>query len=207
MLAGSFGAATRGRRWWEDEGTRNDEGKEEKSSRHCLGICCGFICFAWLSEIPWRWSLAVAANQCETLSLSLLLTRSFPTSAAIPPSIFLGRASSDFCSLRDFAFYAHNLTCAPWLKPTMMKIISVSPVSIEGFPASLIGLFENIGIILTAGMTFRSRRKKCVSFWFVCLHFGRYRNYDILHVYFVVSSSCSWETPCGELPSRRVYTF
>lgn len=66
--------------------------------------------------------------------------------------------------MRDFAFYVHNLTCAPWLKPTMMKIISASPVSIEGFPASLIGLFENIGIILTAGMTFRSRRKSALVF-------------------------------------------
>lgn len=164
MLAGSFGAATRGRRWWEDEGTRNDEGKEEKSNRHCLGICCGFICFAWLSEIPWRWSLAVAANQCETLSLSYSL---LPYLCGHPSLHILGRASSDFCSLRDFAFYAHNLTCAPWLKPTMMKIISVSPVSIEGFPGSLIGLFENIGIILTAGMTFRSRRKN--AFFLVCL--------------------------------------
>lgn len=185
--------------WWEDEGTRNDEGKEEKSNRHCLGICCGFICFAWLSEIPWRWSLAVAANQCETLSLSHSLTHSLlPYLCGHPSLHILGCASSDFCSLRDFAFYVHNLTCAPWLKPNMMmKIISVSPVSIEGFPASLIGLFENIGIILTAGMTFCSRRKKCVSFQFVCLYFGWYRNYDILHVYFVGSSSCSWETPCG----------
>lgn len=71
-----------------------------------------------------------------------------------------------------------------------MKIISVSPVSIEGFPVSLIGLFENIGIILTAGMTFRSRRKNAL-FLFIYLYFGWYRNYDILYVLLVGSSSFS----------------
>lgn len=123
-----------------------------------------------------------------SLALTHLLTPSLPLRPSLPP--FLGRASSDFCSLRDFAFYVHNLTCAPWLKPTMMKIISVSPVSIEGFPVSLIGLFENIGIILTAGMTFRSRRKNAL-FLFIYLYFGWYRNYDILYVLLVGSSSFS----------------
>lgn len=83
--------------------------------------------------IPWRWSLAVVPNQCERpgdpgqamgilgIHLHVCVCVCCIYFWAVPLTFAL-------CVILHFI---HNLTCAPWLKPPMMKIISA--LSIEGF--------------------------------------------------------------------------